>query len=124
MRKALKSVIPHDGVTKEAGRYFFVWFIDNGIDEQNICITSNQKWCDMPCALKLDVEVVVLNYTAIEAFTSSINLSRQTFLHFYNGEFDPGSGRTLAAWIRHASRAGSAFFNSSEENIVVRAANG
>ena len=21
-----------------------------------------------------------------------------------NGEFDPGSGRTLAAWIRHASR--------------------
>jgi hypothetical protein len=23
---------------------------------------------------------------------------------FYNGEFDPGSERTLAAWIRHASR--------------------
>ena len=23
----------------------------------------------------------------------------------FNGEFDPGSGRTLAAWIRHASRA-------------------
>ena len=22
----------------------------------------------------------------------------------YDGEFDPGSGRTLAAWIRHASR--------------------
>jgi hypothetical protein len=22
----------------------------------------------------------------------------------YNGEFDPGSERTLAAWIRHASR--------------------
>ena len=25
-------------------------------------------------------------------------------LHFYHGEFDPGSERTLAAWIRHASR--------------------
>jgi hypothetical protein len=22
----------------------------------------------------------------------------------FDGEFDPGSGRTLAAWIRHASR--------------------
>ena len=22
----------------------------------------------------------------------------------FNGEFDPGSERTLAAWIRHASR--------------------
>jgi len=26
-------------------------------------------------------------------------------IEFSNGEFDPGSGRTLAAWIRHASRA-------------------
>ena len=26
--------------------------------------------------------------------------------HFY-GEFDPGSERTLAAWIRHASRTGA-----------------
>ena len=25
-------------------------------------------------------------------------------LFFDNGEFDPGSERTLAAWIRHASR--------------------
>ena len=25
---------------------------------------------------------------------------------FSNGEFDPGSERTLAAWIRHASRTG------------------
>jgi len=25
-------------------------------------------------------------------------------LNLYYGEFDPGSGRTLAAWIRHASR--------------------
>ena len=24
----------------------------------------------------------------------------------FNGEFDSGSERTLAAWIRHASRAG------------------
>jgi hypothetical protein len=26
-------------------------------------------------------------------------------INIFNGEFDPGSGRTLAAWIRHASRA-------------------
>ena len=26
------------------------------------------------------------------------------YLNLYYGEFDPGSGRTLAAWIRHASR--------------------
>ena len=40
------------------------------------------------------------------------------------GEFDPGSERTLAAWIRHASRAGSRYFNSSEKKYWVRAANG
>ena len=34
-----------------------------------------------------------------------ICLAGQTFLHSY-GEFDPSSERTLAAWIRHASRAG------------------
>jgi hypothetical protein len=28
-------------------------------------------------------------------------------VNFSNGEFDPGSERTLAAWIRHASRTGS-----------------
>jgi hypothetical protein len=27
-------------------------------------------------------------------------------LTVFNGEFDSGSERTLAAWIRHASRAG------------------
>ena len=29
---------------------------------------------------------------------------------FINGEFDPGSERTLAAWIRHASRTRSRAF--------------
>ena len=28
----------------------------------------------------------------------------QQFLNIYYGEFDSGSERTLAAWIRHASR--------------------
>jgi hypothetical protein len=27
-------------------------------------------------------------------------------VHVFNGEFDSGSERTLAAWIRHASRTG------------------
>ena len=30
--------------------------------------------------------------------------SVQQFLKIYYGEFDSGSERTLAAWIRHASR--------------------
>ena len=34
-----------------------------------------------------------------------ILMSNQTF-HIFNGEFDPGSGRTLAACLTHASRAG------------------
>ena len=29
-----------------------------------------------------------------------------TTFNLFDGEFDPGSERTLAAWIRHASRAG------------------
>ena len=36
-------------------------------------------------------------------------------LNFSYGEFDPGSERTLAAWIRHASRTGSLWMNSSDE---------
>ena len=31
--------------------------------------------------------------------------SRSTDVNIFNGEFDSGSERTLAAWIRHASRA-------------------
>ena len=46
------------------------------------------------------------------------------FPYIIIGEFDPGSERTLAAWIRHASRAGSWSFNSSEKKAWVRAANG
>ena len=30
--------------------------------------------------------------------------SQGFMIKLYNGEFDPGSERTLAAWIRHASR--------------------
>ena len=32
--------------------------------------------------------------------------SSDTRIIFYNGEFDPGSGRTLAAGLIHASRTG------------------
>ncbi len=35
----------------------------------------------------------------------SVNEQLRLFLYNFDGEFDPGSGRTLAAWIRHASRA-------------------
>ena len=31
----------------------------------------------------------------------------QVYISFSDGEFDPGSGRTLAACLRNASRAGS-----------------
>jgi hypothetical protein len=32
-------------------------------------------------------------------------MEQANFSIIYYGEFDPGSERTLAAWIRHASRA-------------------
>ena len=39
--------------------------------------------------------------------------------HFENdGEFDPGSGRTLAAWIRHASRTVGTFRGSESGERV------
>ncbi len=37
---------------------------------------------------------------------------------FIYGEFDSGSERTLAAWIRHASRTGSHSFNLRKEIVV------
>ena len=40
------------------------------------------------------------------------------------GEFDPGSERTLAAWIRHASRTGSIEIDASVDVSIVRVANG
>jgi hypothetical protein len=53
------------------------------------------------------------------------NSIRNRINHLYfDGEFDPGSERTLAAWIRHASRAGLIYFNSSEEKFIMRAAHG
>jgi hypothetical protein len=36
---------------------------------------------------------------------------------FFFGEFDSGSERTLAAWIRHASRTGIHGFKFSDKNL-------
>ena len=36
----------------------------------------------------------------METFTGKVRVNRR----FFNGEFDSGSERTLAAWIRHASQ--------------------
>ena len=40
-------------------------------------------------------------------------------MRFLIGEFDPGSERTLAAWIRHASRTGAAMlqWRKGEERV-------
>lgn len=35
---------------------------------------------------------------------NNIERFKRSLLNNINGEFDPGSERTLAAWIRHASR--------------------
>lgn len=43
-------------------------------------------------------------------------------LKFLYGEFDSGSERTLAAWIRHASRTGNSGFNLSREKPEWRVA--
>ncbi len=50
--------------------------------------------------------------------------SRKNFLLLYidNGEFDPGSERTLAAWIRHASRTRK--LSSESEYSGERVSNG
>ena len=38
-------------------------------------------------------------------FPVAVRLWRWLLVLFFNGEFDPGSGRTLAACLTHASRA-------------------
>ena len=45
--------------------------------------------------------------------------SGNAFLRFLFGEFDSGSERTLAAWIRHASRTGAAMhqWRKGEERV-------
>ena len=54
------------------------------------------------CELQVDsLRVLVIRSTSI---CKQPQLRLSEFTIFY-GEFDPGSGRTLAAWIRHASRA-------------------
>ena len=45
-------------------------------------------------------------------------------LRFNYGEFDSGSERTLAAWIRHASRTGSHSFKFSDKKLWWRVAKG
>ena len=41
---------------------------------------------------------------ALQFNDSKYNFSRIKQIKLYNGEFDPGSGRTLAACLTHASR--------------------
>ena len=58
-----------------------------------------RQWC------ALDVDLVIASWGHIvdtDEGVSFIELGSRFKL--YNGEFDPGSERTLAAWIRHASR--------------------
>ena len=45
-------------------------------------------------------------YRSIDFVLNEFNMEEKIILIIIsdNGEFDPGSGRTLAAWIRHASR--------------------
>ena len=50
--------------------------------------------------------------------TRDFKLSPQPRGNVFNGEFDSGSERTLAAWIRHASRAG--FFPVAIQGKVQR----
>ena len=45
-------------------------------------------------------EMRVVPRSFVSVYTDRINET----LNFFNGEFDSGSERTLAAWIRHASR--------------------
>jgi len=45
-------------------------------------------------------------------------------LTYFYGEFDSGSERTLAAWIRHASRTRSRGFKFSDEKLRWKVAEG
>ena len=48
-------------------------------------------------------------------------LSESKSMNYNDGEFDPGSGRTLAAWIRHASRTVGSFRASESGERVSNA---
>ncbi len=52
-----------------------------------------------------------------------ISPSSDGYIYFY-GEFDSGSERTLAAWIRHASRTRRFSINPSGETEELRVAEG
>jgi hypothetical protein len=43
---------------------------------------------------------------AVAAFGANFSVPFKRSRTVFNGEFDSGSERTLAAWIRHASRTG------------------
>jgi hypothetical protein len=57
---------------------------------------------------QFDLALVRLLVRAISAmgWRRSWDLLLENILKVLNGEFDSGSERTLAAWIRHASRTG------------------
>jgi hypothetical protein len=53
----------------------------------------------------LDVDLVIASRGIVVAWVKQCRSSSwDEGKKLYNGEFDPGSERTLAAWIRHASR--------------------
>ncbi len=59
------------------------------------------------------------NQTVVHVNSSGVGASRASFIH---AEFDPGSGRTLAACLMHASRtqrACSAAWRTAEEHVGI-----
>ena len=55
---------------------------------------------------------------------SDLNSALSWFRYHFNEEFDPGSGRTLAARLTHASRTELYRQNSSEGRLYNLVANG
>ena len=60
-----------------------------------------------------------MNSEASQAFENEKRERRDPFDNFLFGEFDSGSERTLAAWIRHASRTPIAIseWRKGEEHV-------
>ena len=78
-------------------------------DDCSVQLFDNRIACDGPNAIPSHPGDLRRPRTGRESMMTVLIAKKQDMillLIFDNGEFDPGSERTLAAWIRHASRTG------------------
>ena len=89
-------------------RYLSIFFEHKDLDRQTHVKRIEQSIRHVAMKVRSPQVPLMVAWVQTLPFRKAAAIEKSPILeaHVFNGEFDSGSERTLAAWIRHASRTG------------------